>query len=267
MTQVKPVRSPSYPSTSLGDAVDQVRKIEEKYRGGAVDREAAAKLIGYSSLSGPANKALAALAAYCLVERAGKGEMRVTSLAQDILYSDFAGERRACLRKAAFEPSLFRELQERWPNMAPPEDGVIMYLNRQGFNQSAVVPAARAYLDTLVFLEQSGASESYGEEGSSAPESPGPSNPENQSMPEAATMERTRPSTPQVSPSAMQSIADALSAPQLNRIDMNIQGDKVHLNGLLDVKGLDALEKKIAALRVLLDVYTVANDTGSDDDG
>lgn len=267
MAQVKPVRSPSYPSTSLGDAVDQVRKIEEKYRSGAVDREAAAKLIGYSSLSGPANKALAALAAYGLVERAGKGEMRVTGLAQDILYSDFAGERRSCLRKAAFEPSLFRELQERWPNMSPPEDGVVMYLNRQGFNQSAVAPAARAYLDTLAFLEQSGASESYGEGGGSAPESPVPSKPENQSMPETATMERARPSTPQASPSAIPSGAGVLSDPPLNRIDMNIQGDKVHLSGLLDASGLDALEKKIAALRVLLDGYTVANDTGSDDGG
>jgi hypothetical protein len=34
---------------------------------------------------------------------------------------------------------------ERWPDMVSPEDGVITYSNRQGFNQSAIKPAARAY--------------------------------------------------------------------------------------------------------------------------
>jgi len=36
----------------------------------------------------------------------------------------------------------------------------------------------------------------------------------------------------------------------------------VQISGLLDLKGLDALEKKIAALRILLDTYIDANDTG-----
>src|SRR5690349_237159 len=69
------VRSPSYPVWSLSDAVTAVGKIEAQYRMSKVDREVAAKIIGYSGLSGPANKALAALGQYGLVERAGKGEM------------------------------------------------------------------------------------------------------------------------------------------------------------------------------------------------
>jgi hypothetical protein len=127
-----------------------------------VDRGAAAKLIGYSSLSGPANQALATLALYGLVERAGKGEMRVTARAQAILHPNSDEEKRRSLREAAFEPSLFRELRERWPNITPPEDGVMTYLNRQGFNQSAIKPAARAYLQTLSYLEETDASESHG---------------------------------------------------------------------------------------------------------
>ncbi len=47
---------------------------------------------------------------------------------------------------------------------------------------------------------------------------------------------------------------------------MNIQGDKVRISGLLNLKGLDALEKKIAALRVLLEVHEEANDTGNSND-
>ena len=141
-----------------------VAKIEKVYRQSQVDREVAAKLIGYSGLSGPASKALAALASYGLVERAGKGEMRVTSRARAILYPDNLQERRQNLIAAAFEPKLFQELRGRFPDMIQPEDGIITYLHRQGFNQSAIRPAMKAYRDTLLLLEQEGASDSHGNE-------------------------------------------------------------------------------------------------------
>lgn len=243
MSQSKPIRSPSYPSTALGDAIEQVRKIEEQYRTSAVHRESAAKLIGYTSLSGPANKALAALAAYGLVERAGKGEMRVTTLAQDILYGSTPEERFQGLASAALNPALFRELQERWPNMIPPEDGVVMYLNRQGFNQSAVRPAARAYLDTLAYLKELDASESHGIAPNQSPESPGDENNSDDNYMTTTTAPR---------PSAAATPA-VVATGELNRISMNIQGDKVHLSGLLDLAGLASLEKKIVALKTLLE--------------
>lgn len=157
-------RSPSYPNAPLGEAISQVAKIEQLYRQSQVDREVAAKLIGYSGLSGPASKALAALASYGLVERAGKGEMRVTSRARAILYPDNLEERRQNLVAAAFEPKLFQELRARFPDMIPPEDGIITYLHRQGFVQSAIRPAMKAYRDTLLFLQQEGATDSHGKE-------------------------------------------------------------------------------------------------------
>lgn len=173
----KPVRSPSYPSLSLSDAIAQVRKIEGLYRLSPVDRVAAAKLIGYAGLSGPANQALASLAQYGLVERAGKGEIRVTERGRAILHPNSEEEKRQGLRTAAFDPSLFRELHERWPNMMPPEDGVLTYLNRQGFNQSAIRPAAKAYLQTLLFLEESAGSESHSATSVKVPDSPVPDAP------------------------------------------------------------------------------------------
>ncbi|MDT8758195.1 hypothetical protein MZO42_05755 [Sphingomonas psychrotolerans] len=167
------VRSPSYPNAPLGEAVAQVAKIEKLYRQGPVDREVAAKLIGYSGLSGPASKALAALASYGLVERAGKGEMRVTSRARAILHPDNLEERRQGLVAAAFEPSLFQEIRGKWPDMIPPEEGITTYLHRQGFNQSAIRPAMKAYRDTLLFLEQEGANDSHGTEQPDAPNQSG----------------------------------------------------------------------------------------------
>ena len=52
----------------------------------------------------------------------------------------------------------------------------------------------------------------------------------------------------------------------LNQINMDIRGDQVLVSGLLDMKGLSLLEKKIQALKVLLTVYTDPNDTGDEDD-
>jgi hypothetical protein len=160
---------------SLEEAVNVVGPIERDYRNSPIERELAAKLIGYSSLSGPANKALAALASYGLIERAGKGEVRVTERARAILHSDTQEERRENLRAAAQEPHLFRQLRGRFSEiLVPPEEGVISYLRRQNFNESAIKPAARAFLDTAKYLEQNGATESYGSEPSAEPESPSP---------------------------------------------------------------------------------------------
>jgi hypothetical protein len=149
---------------SLREAVADVKKIEAVYRSSQADREQAAKLIGYSSLSGPAAKALAALASYGLVERAGKGELRVTRRAVAILHSDNQTERSAELRQAAFEPDIFKEMQERWPDITPPAEGIASFLRRQGFNENAIRPVAQAYLDTVALLVEEGATESHGGE-------------------------------------------------------------------------------------------------------
>lgn len=173
----KPIRSPSYPSMALSDAVDAVRKIESEYVGSAVDREIAAKLIGYSSLSGPANKALAALASYGLVERAGKGMMKVSGRARAILHPDSDEEKTDNLRAAALEPRLFQDIKERFPDIkVPPEAGVINYLRREEFNPSAVRPAAKAFLETMAFVETLGESESHVPDGDDGAESESPDN-------------------------------------------------------------------------------------------
>ena len=161
----KPIRSPAYPSMSLEDAVTAVSKIEEKYRGSPVDREDAAKLLGYSGSTGPSNKALAALASYGLVERAGKGMLRVTGRARAILHPESEKDKAGSLREAALEPKLFREIRDRFEDITvPPLEGVVTYLNREGFNPSAVGPAAKAFINTMNFVESLNATESHGEE-------------------------------------------------------------------------------------------------------
>jgi hypothetical protein len=169
---VKPIRSPSYPSMSLEGAIAAVAKIETVYRSSPVDRDIGVKKLGYSASSGPANKALAALASFGLVERAGKGMMRVTPLARTILHPRDDSEKNTALMQAAMLPRLFQDIRGRFPDLPiPPEDGVRAYLERQGFNASAVGPAAKAFLETMRFIEQSGASESHSNQSASGEES------------------------------------------------------------------------------------------------
>lgn len=154
------VRSPSYPVMALPEAIEGVRKIEADYRSSPVDREAAAAYLGYQALSGNAAKALAALASYGLVERAGKGMMRVTPLARDILHPETEGDRATALRRSAYSPRLLQDIRDRFPEHAvPPEDGVRLFLNREGFNPNAISAASRAVLDTMRFLSEEAATE------------------------------------------------------------------------------------------------------------
>lgn len=157
------IKSPSYPSVPFANALDAVAKIESQYRSSAVGREEAAKLIGYSALSGPATNALAALASYGLVERAGKGMVRVTPLARSILHPANEAERVDGTIRAAMGPPLFKEIREQFPDVpVPPEGGVVNYLNRAGFNPSAVPKAAKAFLSTAEMLQGMKVDESYG---------------------------------------------------------------------------------------------------------
>lgn len=169
----KPVRSPSYPNLSLKEALDAVKKIETQYRSATVARADAAKLIGFGSLSGPANQALAALAAYGLLERAGKGDTRVTERARAILHPGNGEERLENLSAAAWAPSLFMDLRERFPGVpVPPEDGVITYLNRKGFNPNSIRRATQAFLRTCEYMQEQGGSERQNQQPSDCGESP-----------------------------------------------------------------------------------------------
>lgn len=157
------IQSPSYPVMSLDEAVSKVAKIDARYRSSTIDRLDVAKLLGYAGATGPSNMALATLSAYGLLERAGKGEVRVTERARTILHFDTPDELAEALREAAYTPTLYRELRDRFPNVpVPPEEGVASFLNRRGFNSVAVRPATRAFLQTMRYLEKQGVTESSG---------------------------------------------------------------------------------------------------------
>ncbi len=154
------VRSPNYPSFSLDEAVANARKIHEKDRRSPVDRAVVAGHLGYKSLNGAADKALATMMQYGLLEKVAKGEVRVSQWTIDILFPDNPAQRIAALRSAASSPPLFRTLNERFPEGPPSAETLRSYLTRENFNERAIGPIITAYSKTSALLAQEGANES-----------------------------------------------------------------------------------------------------------
>jgi hypothetical protein len=156
-------RSPGYPSSSLGDALEYAKKIHDVNRTNPIDREAAAKDMGYTGLTGRSAKVLADLSHFGLLEKAGKGGVRVSRCAVDILYPATPAGRRTALIEAAFAPTLFSELNDHFLDGVPSENALRSYLMRHGFASAAIPPVVNGYLETCRLIQQEGASESHGD--------------------------------------------------------------------------------------------------------
>jgi len=170
------VRSPTYPSIPLRDAIVRARDLFEAERHNPISREAAAKLLGYSGLTGGSNKALADLASYGLIQRVGKGEIRVSNRVAALVHPENSDEYRQALQEAAMQPKLFSELRERFPDHLPTDGNLEGVLVRMGFSKAGTKPAKRAFLETFGYLEEEAGSESHGEDEEQNAESGSPNN-------------------------------------------------------------------------------------------
>lgn len=146
------VRSPRYPSISLGEAEELARKAYGSDGMNAMDREVAVKHMGYSSLNGASAQALASLKQYGLISEAGKGMVRLTDLALDVIEPQSESAKRDALRQMAFRPDLFAGLRERFPGTVPSESNLRAHLVRQQFTQAAIRNIVPAYLGTCEYV-------------------------------------------------------------------------------------------------------------------
>lgn len=241
MIAAKRLRSPNYPSLSLGEAIEMTRKLHAKNRSNPIDREAAAKDLGYTGLTGRSGKVLATLGQYGLVEKAGKGGLRVSRAATILMYGDDDPSlRRSTLIEAAFLPSLFAELHERFSDGVPSENSLKNYLIRENFAPVAVGPAMNAYLETCRLLLQEGAFESLDDAHHDAPVSAQPLKNEEPTPVQQTTSTPPPPPQPQ---------AAAFSGEyELNDLNIDIRGGEVTINARLDLDGLRDLKERIEFL-------------------
>lgn len=165
------MRSPSYPSISLAEAIELTRKVHEKSRMNMIDREAAAKDMGYSGITGRSLTVLAALIQFGLLEKAGKGGVRVSRTAVDILHGLTDEIKKSALLKAGTSPALYQDIVDRFPDGMPPENALRSYLIQRDFGDVAIGPAVSSFLETYRMLEDAKVFDSHGPEGEEDAES------------------------------------------------------------------------------------------------
>jgi hypothetical protein len=184
------LRSPNFPAIPLAQALSFTEKIFSSDRTNAIQKVDAAKHMGYSGLTGRTLKLLGALSQYGLLEKVGKGKVRVSKTFVTIRHGLTEAERREALALAGRSPPLFQRIRNAFDE-EPSERSITSFLMQEGFTDSAIGPVLRSYRETNLFLAQEGVTESYGDDAGEGPESESFEEQEERPMPEVRTAERT----------------------------------------------------------------------------
>lgn len=154
-------RSPSYPSISLGKAVERaevIYKHEGKY---LAPIDSILAHWGYTARGGRALRQLAALKKFGLTIEEGRREDRQIKLSQLGLYIVMpdSPERAESLKKAAMTPTIHKELQAKYPEGLPSDSTVRWYLkSERQFTEKAASELVAEYQATMRFAGLDGVS-------------------------------------------------------------------------------------------------------------
>lgn len=246
-------RSPSYPSTSINQAIDLVRKIHQIERTNPVDREVAAKAMGYTGISGRSATVLSDLSQYGLLEKAGKSEVRVTPLAVELLYPDNQRTWQEALQSSVRKPELFQRIMDRFTDGLPSSNALQSFLIKQDFTHSAIPAAVRAFHETYSYLENAIESDSNSLRPVAVAESQ-----TNQRVEEDAKMHHSRPpENPRGAEKSPSGISREM--PAITGADVSFSQKKIWLGGVITNQvEADELIATINALRPMLTAAPLA---------
>ena len=144
-------RSPNYPSLTLEQAYEKVRKVYDQEHTHAAPREVIAQALSYTGLHGSSLSVIGALAGYGLLEKAGTGSLKVSPDAVSVLELDEGHPQRSeALERLAFTPKLFAELKEKFGAEPPSDVNLKHYLiQEKGFLPKAAIDVIRVYRANL----------------------------------------------------------------------------------------------------------------------
>lgn len=165
------MRSPNFPALTLEEAMKVAGTLYSKVRKTTVDRDAAAKELGYTGLTGRSLKVLGALNQYGLIDNTAKGQCRVTELAETALHGFPEAEKIGAIQRAARSPALFGAIYDEFGEGIESEHAIRSFLLKRGFTDSGVESALQSFLATQRYATLEGASESYGKSAPTPPES------------------------------------------------------------------------------------------------
>lgn len=245
-------RSPSFPYIDLKASIDHLDKLYKAARMHEVRMIDVAAAWNMRATSGSFMRYVAAVGQFGLVDTDGSGDSRrlkVSSRGRQILEDDRPGVRERLCSEAALMPKLIRGLfygEDGMPHWGRnrPDDGIAESSLKfdMSFTNDAAIRFLAVYDATISFIADNGAAkeridsrveqaEKSGEIGQKG-EGPKLQN---------GAVERSTEVVP---------ISGGL---ELNEIDFQKAGKgKIKISAILDLEGLDMLEKQIAAFRMLV---------------
>jgi hypothetical protein len=145
-----------YPELKVDDAIKSVKIFKEKLNGTTNSLDALAGLWGHkSSKSGTFLTKLADLRKYGLIT--GRGELKLTSLAEAIIYPQNESELSKNLKEMIFNVELWRTLYERLGGKMPTQDFWIILQEVAGIDRGTAQKEAekisKLYVDTITKLK------------------------------------------------------------------------------------------------------------------
>lgn len=161
-------RSPNYPSIHLEEAIEKLPKLFADMKRHAVGVESAVASMGLKYTSSSGKLALGAMRAFGLLENSGKGMVKLSQRALDIVsdYPRSAPEWRKAVQDAALSPNAHKKLWERYGADMPADDELRRVLIREmKFYDNAVGPFIAEYKKSIAFsgLAEGGAGENNGQ--------------------------------------------------------------------------------------------------------
>jgi hypothetical protein len=166
------VRSPNYPTSDLGVALELIRPAFKAENRNKMSRAVLAKHMGDSTLNGRALTKLGAVRAYGLIE-GSSDDLRLSDDAVFVLASPdkVNVQYRDALERLALKPQLFQDIKKQFPATLPSEHNLSFWLVQQHFTQEAAGKAAKSFLTTmrLVYPESVGYNPPSEEPGEAVP--------------------------------------------------------------------------------------------------
>ncbi len=147
-------RSKAYPTINLEAAIQASQHIWDKHNRQRMTLEEATVALGYKGISGPSRSKVSALKQYGLLEEANNS-LSLTQRAIVVLHKEKGDDSRTKAIQSAFnDVAVFADLMADYPNAS--EGAVSSHLlTEHSFTESGAKQAAKSYLESLKFVNDS----------------------------------------------------------------------------------------------------------------
>ena len=254
-------RSAAYPSLPLSKAIERAASLYGKALHHSVPISVAASAWEYAEKSSGLFATVAALKQFGLLSDDGSGEKRRIKLTESAMRivrdpDPTSEKRKSAIRNAALAPKIHSVLWEKYgaAGVTGAMDVVLksyLTLDRSDdgeapYSDSSAEDLIAQYRSTVTFaglMESPSVSseQDYSQDKANLDLSEG-----GESMNSAPQQVRTSGMTSRIPPSHLPALGD------LNDINVEFSGGKIRINAVLDMDGLEKLEKKIAVLKMLM---------------